>query len=373
MLVGLSLTGGGARGAYQAGVARGIAEVLKAKNIHNPFTYYSGMSAGSINASFLAAHEGSFVESSETLCKLWKGIEADNVYRTDSLSLGKIGLQWMRDLSLGSAFRERLAHQLLDASPLSDLLGKHIPFEKINGNLESGKLLGVACSAFNYDEQKNVAFIQTKDKSISWVRAKRYSQQVELELSHVLASCAIPVLFAPIPVGDSYYGDGSLRNTAPLSPLIRMGCRNMILVGVRYGGASEKVTHFSHRPSISKVLGIILNGLFFDSLDMDVDRLKHINELTKNLNQLQEKSEKVNFLYIKPSKDLAQIAMDAGKSKLPKLVSYLLGGLGGKNESSELTSYLLFHSTYLDQLVELGYNDAFSIKDEIVRFYSELE
>lgn len=372
-MVGLSLTGGGARGAYQAGVAKGIAEILKTQNMDNPFGYYSGMSAGSINASFLAAHEGNFTESSETLCRVWKGIQAENVYRTDTLSLGKIGLQWMRDLSIGSAFSERLAHQLLDASPLADLLGKHIPFEKINGNLESGKLLGVACSAYNYDEQKNVAFIHTKDKEISWVRAKRYSQQVELNLSHVLASCAIPVLFAPIQVGDSYYGDGSLRNTAPLSPLIRMGCRNMVLVGVRYGGSSE-VVHRANitRPTISKVLGIILNGLFFDSLDMDVDRLKHINELTKNLNQLQEKSEKVNFLYIKPSKDLATMAMEAGKSKLPKLVNYLLGGLGGKNESSELTSYLLFHPTYIDQLVDLGYSDAMAIKEEIIRFYSEL-
>lgn len=370
-MLGLSLTGGGARGAYQAGVTLALGEIFKEQKIDYPFSCYSGVSAGSINAVYLAAFEKEFPEGAKQLANLWSHIQAKQIYRTDTLSLGRIGASWIRDLSFGNIFQNKKAHELLDAKPLLKLLKDNINYESLKKNISEGYVQGVSCTAFSYKEQKSIAFIQGHANIEMWERSKRYSKRVELSNHHVLASCAIPLIFSPISIDGTYYGDGMLRNTAPISPMIHMGCRHIIMVGARYPGVRER-QESQRPPSAAVVFGTILNSLFFDNVDTDLERLQYVNELvvSHELNS-DHAPEVIECLYIRPTKDLSKIAKDIGKTGLPALIEYLLGGLGNKEETAELASYLLFHPSYTKTLVGLGYEDTLARKEGIIEFYDK--
>ncbi|NNC54813.1 MAG: patatin family protein [Pseudomonadales bacterium] len=367
-MLGLSLTGGGARGAYQAGAVKGIAEILADTGTgKNPFSYYAGISAGAINASFCAASAQNFGTTASQLYDLWANIEPEQVYRTDAASLGRIGFGWLRDVSLGSWVKKKLAKELLDASPLRELLCNNIDFSNIQRRIEAGALRGFTCSALGYGDQKVVSFVQGNGDYSHWQRPRRYSSEVEINAEHVLASCAIPLLFGPVKIGDEYYGDGTLRNTAPISPILHLGCNNVIFIGVRYIGPQEQHAT-AHPPTVAKVLGTIMNGLFFDTLDVDISRLEQINRLVDN-NDARDAERRVNHLFIRPSKDITELAHEAASESLPTLVRHLLGGLGDTDDTSELASYLLFESAYTQKLLALGYADAMAKQQEVEAIY----
>lgn len=369
-MLGLSLTGGGARGAYQAGAVKGIAEVLhEAGAEDNPFAYYAGISAGAINATYCAASKADFPATAATLYQLWENIEPSQIYRTDAVSLGRIGFGWLRDVSLGSLVRKKLAKEMLDATPLRELLEREIHFDNIEQRIESGALRGLTCSALNYSDQKVVSFVQGDDSYEHWQRPRRYSTEVDFNAAHVLASCAIPLLFRPVKLDTCYYGDGTLRNTAPVSPILHLGCNHIIFVGVRYLGP-QQIQAPTHAPTVAKVLGTIMNGLFFDTLDVDIARMEQINRLVEN-NDAAEYERRINYLFIRPSRDLTEYAHEVAGDRLPSLVRYLLGGLGDEGDTSELASYLLFESTYAQKLLELGYGDALAQRSEIEALYRQ--
>ncbi|MCB0379019.1 MAG: patatin-like phospholipase family protein [Bdellovibrionales bacterium] len=371
-MVGISLSGGGARGAYQAGVLLGLSEIYK-DHVGTgvfPAPYLSGLSAGAINAAFLAATPGDFSEGASALAALWKNLTPQQVYRSDAVSMGKIGFGWIRDVSFGSMFEKKIARELLDVRPLLKLLREHIDFSNIQKNIDRGHLKALSCSAFSYNEQKTVTFLQAHPSIKDWSRPDRYSKTVEMDVKHLMASSAIPILFSPIQVEDQYYGDGAVRNGAPISPTIHMGCENIIFVGVRYMGPS-RFQSFETFPSVATVGGTLLNGLFFDTLDMDLRRLRHINEIVAQTEKLRgrERSKHINFMLIRPSKDLTEIAMDHSAQGLPSIVKYLLRGLGDERDSAELASYLLFDSSFTEKLVEIGYEDALRERQKLNLFW----
>ncbi len=370
-MLGLSLSGGGARGAYQAGVIQGLAEILgPLAEDNNPFDCYAGTSAGAINTTFCAAGPVNLIETAARLTELWSDLHPHQVYRTDIVSHSRIGLGWMRDLSFGSLFKNKMAKELLDASPLLKLLDDGIDFSNIGRKIDAGHLRAVTCSAFRYDEQKVVSFFQAADSVQEWTRSKRYGRRTPLTARHVLASCSIPVLFSPVKVDGFYYGDGTLRNTAPISPILHMGSQNIIFVGVRYGGPVT-VDTFTESPPIAKVFGTVLNGLFFDNLDVDIERLRHVNQIVESNGLTIPGAKKINYLHIQPSQDLGRFAEDLASKFLPRILEFLLGGLGSDHDSAELASYLLFDSVYTRKLVALGYEDAFQRKQDLLQFWEQ--
>ena len=249
---GISLTGGGARGSYQAGVLKAFAEVLKEQGLtgsNNPFRNFTGVSAGAINASYCASRIDELDAAAGRLVDLWETISPKSVYQTDFASLSKIAMRWSRDLALGPLFKNKLARSLLDTKPLWDLVAQ-IDFDSIEKNLRSGALNALGISAYSYTDNRTITFLQTH-KDILWDKPRRSSRKIDIQKEHVMASCAIPLLFPAIPVKDEYFGDGGFRNMSPISPVIHMGSKKILVIGVR--GQDEFSERFYHiEPALQK-------------------------------------------------------------------------------------------------------------------------
>ena len=374
-LLGLVLSGGGARGAYQAGVIKAISEIAEKNQIKNPFQIYTGVSAGAINASFMACYAENFYTASEKLCELWSNIESEQVFYTDAVSLSRIGLNMVKDFSFGgfSSTGSQAGKALLDTTPLSELLKNNLPFSKIQSNIQSGYLKNVAITAVDYRNSAGVTFVEGDHHTPSWKRSRRFSELAHLSSEHVMASAAIPMLFPPVKVGERYFGDGCVRNVAPLSPAIHLGAKKLIVLGVRRPSGMamvETTTPLKASPSVARVMNVILNAVLMDGVELDIERLNRINDfLSKvpaehhgNLN-----FQAIEYLWIAPSVDIGAIAREKAM-KLPRIVRYLLKGLGPLDDASEIISYLLFEPSFCTELIEHGYKDGMKQKEEIEKF-----
>lgn len=369
---GISLTGGGARGSYQAGVLKGLTEILKSQDLldkKNPFQYWSGVSAGSINATACASGLDNLDGTVDRLVSLWGNIKPEDVYLTDIASLSTNGARWVRDLTFGSLLKTKKARSLLDTKPLWGFLEKQIHFSRIGEQLKNSRLKGLACSAYSYGDNRTVTFLQA-DADCSWNRHRRCSQKVEMRLEHILASCAIPLVFPSVKIENNYYADGSFRSLSPISPLIHMGAKKILVIGVR--GRDE----FSEKrslvePGVAKIAGAILNALFFDTIEVDLERVKHINELLmatqKELTTTRSDYSVVDYMIFRPSRNVSRMATDRAKN-FPRLIKFLLSGLGPFEESAELASYILFVSDFTKDLIDLGYNDVLKQKDVFLKW-----
>lgn len=371
MEIAVSLTGGGARGSYQAGVLQAISEILKQQNLtgeNNPLKLWSGVSAGAINATACAAGADDLESSCQTLVKLWGEITPDRVYRTDFSSLSKNSVKWIRDLTLGSFVSVKTAKSLLDTEPLWAFLGHHIKFEKIEEQLKNKFIRGVTCAAYSYADNKTVNYVQA-DRDYQWDRNRRYSKNSALKVDHIMASCAIPLLFPSIKMGGEYFADGSFRNLSPMSPLIQMGAKKILVVGVR--GLDEFAEKkYSAEPTLARISGLIFNSLFFDNIEIDFERVRHINEIVTAAGNIETKRSdysRIDYHILRPSKDVGLMAMKKIKN-FPAMINYLIGSLGSVNESSELASYILFDSSFTKELLELGYNDTYAQKEQLMQF-----
>ncbi len=371
----LILSGGGARGAYQVGVIKAIGEIIKELKIKNPFDYLSGVSAGAINASFLASEAHDFFEGTLKLENLWANLNSQSVFKTDVISIGKIGLSWMGELSLGGAMNPVEGRSLLNTEPLYQLLKKNLNLSAIRKNIEEGHLKALCISALDYHTSETVTFVQGDADLPNWKKIRRRSEKTMIEAQHVLASSSIPFLFPSTQVGERHFGDGCVRNLAPLGPSIYMGANQLLVIGVRMAGelSTEDLKFPLKTPSISKVVNVILNTILLDGIENDVERLNRINEFLRRVPKQHQQNlnfRPVNALLISPSRDIGKIA-EQMSSKLPRVIRYLLKGLGPLEEASELISYLLFEKDFLEALIEMGYEDGLDQKEAVTRFLLE--
>ncbi len=373
--LGLILTGGGARAAYQVGALRAIAEVLGAGN--NPFPVITGVSAGAINGAALAASADDFAGGARRLSETWLSLTPERVYRTDMLSVASIGSRWIRNLTSGGLVTLRQVNHLLDTTPLRELLAERIPLDRVPAHIAAGRLRGLGVTATSYLTGTAVTFFDGTQDVHPWARSRRLGRRETLTIEHVMASAAIPVFFPPVRLGDTYYGDGQVRLTEPLSPAIHLGADRLLAVGVRYLRTAEETQSLNSEETsmrvlpVSQVAGVLLNALFLDHLDSDTERLERINHALGRGAPPggEERFRVIPVLTLRPSLELGGLAADQ-MEHFPRMVRYLLRGMGaGRRGGSDLVSYLAFERSYIDRLHTLGYEDTLHRRGELEDFF----
>jgi len=373
------MTGGGARGAYQAGVLKRIGEIKRVQTQGNPFPIIGGASAGAVNGAAIAVGSDDFAAATSVVAQLWADLKPSDVFRCDLLAQTRNSLTWILDLSFGAVLGGGNARSLLDATPLRHYLGTHLDCSRIQDNIKRGHLYALAISATNYSSGKSYLFIQGAKGHPMWNRSRRVTLATRITVDHVCASAAIPVVFQPVKLktarGTAFFGDGCLRLQQPLSPLIRLGADRIFAIRVR----GETVEHQEdaddeRAPSLAEVAGLLCNVMFLDHLAADIEHLERLNRLLAS-NHLRssgangyEKMRPLRFLHIAPSVDLSDLAGQHRKD-MPYLIQYFVNSLGRDAAScSDLMSYLLFTPQYTKALLDVGYHDADERIDEIEGF-----
>jgi len=367
----LVLAGGGARAAYEVGVLAAIAE--RAPGLEFPIV--TGVSAGAINAVYLAAHPGPLATAVAALRAQWSRLVVERVYRIRAGRLARGLLLGTAHTALGRGGAAAAVHGLVDMSPLREFLGANIDFTQLAANVAARRLRAVALSTTSYATGETVTFVHGPPDVPTWRRALRYAVATQLTLDHVMASAALPILFPAVRIGDAFYGDGSVRQTAPLAPAIHLGARAIVAVTQRNDpqqlhppapGPSAAPAY----PALAEVIGLLLHAIFLDALEADAERLERVNRVVTALPEAQRPDglRPVRLLMLRPSRDLGALAAGCGV-KLPPLVRWLVRGMGGQRATAvDFLSYLLFDPAYTNALIELGYDDVRAQWPRIERF-----
>lgn len=372
-VTGLILSGGGARAAYQVGVLAAIAELLPAGAI-NPFPVIVGTSAGAINAVSLASGAMDFTRAVEHLTLFWQGFESRRVLRSDWSGVLHQATRFFAHSLLGLGSHVPVA--LLDSSPLRDLLQDRINFPGVEQAIAGHHLRAVAVTAFGYSSSQAVTFYQGKGTINGWLRHRRIGMPTALTVEHLLASSAIPLLFAPVKIGEEYFGDGAVRQSAPISPALHLGANRVLVVGVsgnpRGPDPQAGQSHYynAQQPTLAQIGGHMLNSTFIDSLESDIELLERLNHFSRLLPRQSDNLglSPVEVLVIAPSQPIDEIAA-RHRHELPAALRMFLRGPGAtKTSGAGVLSYLLFEAGYCRELIELGRRDAMAKRDALCQF-----
>ncbi|WP_295464567.1 patatin-like phospholipase family protein [uncultured Pseudomonas sp.] len=368
---GLILAGGGARGAYQVGVLQTVAATLRVP-AHNPFPILVGTSAGALNAAVLGCGALDFGRAVQRLAAVWSGLETGMIYRSDWLGATRQATRFGLQTLFGAWRQEPLA--LLDNTPLRALLTRELDFSGITAALRHRALRAVAVSAFGYASGQAMTFYQSQGALDPWFRHRRVGVPARLAVDHLMASTAIPLFFPPVKIGREYLGDGSVRQTAPISPALHLGADRILVIGLGAPGGNERGVQ-GRPPSVAQIGGHLLNSTFVDALDSDTETLRRLNLLSNALPVGDPVTGRlcrpVEMLVISPSEPLGDLAARHRK-RMPPALRQLLRGVGVNRPSgSALLSYLLFESAYCQELMALGRADAQARLPELRAFLGD--
>ena len=370
----LVLTGGGARAAYQVGVLRQLARVFPdlAPDV------LTGVSAGGINAAYLAAHQQSFATKLENLVDMWTSLRIEDVFRVDLRDLASRTVGWGGRLLSGGRSDLQRARSLVDTTPLRSLLDRVLNtnggcIDGIARSLDQGWLRAVALTASSYTTGQSITWVQTRgDSGIqAWERPQRKSASCTLRTDHVMASAALPFFFPAVEVDGAWYGDGGIRLTSPLSPAVHLGARHVLAISTRYARTREE----ADRPEVvgypppAQVAGVLYNAIFLDQLDADALHMQQINDFVARLPTVHRDGfRRIELLVLRPSQDLGRIA-NAYEPELPRAFRFLTRGLGTREtRSNDMLSLVMFQKDYVKRLIELGEADAQAWLPEIKSF-----
>jgi len=378
--VGVIMSGGGARAAYQVGVLKAVAEILPA-GCPNPFPIICGASAGAINAAALAVYAGHFQGAVRRMERVWGNFHVDQVFRTDLPGMARNWASWLAALVAGGIGKHN-PRALLDRAPLRQLLEVAMPCDRIQTSIDNGWVQALAISVSGYSSGQSVTFFQGVPELTAWKRATRVGAPSQITVDHLMASSAIPLVFEAVKIHREYFGDGSMRQIAPISPALHLGATRVLVIGVRQEQNSQPPREPASQeyPSLAQIGGHVLSSIFLDSLEADLERLQRNNETVRMI-PAEERARRhnrtahlhpVEALLISPSQNIGEIAA-RHKLHFPRSVRFLLRGVGAwKRSAGDLLSYLLFEKPYCRELIDLGFQDAMRRRPEIEAFFRDV-